>query len=307
MLSSKKSTVFIVILTFGLCSRIIGQSDNRLEKIYNQKSSEKLKTYLDSWANEIKPIEDKEMRRQKEYVRASYGIFEELFDPHNIGKLGVQQIRYEIYRSYHYFIIPTKIYIYTSDKVYYDDEETDAYTIDAINKYAEPDSLKSGLIDRVRNRYNYHQQIINTFGPYGHLYKDSSLAIIDSIVNFRPKITQAIGIPLYLTKKYELEVLDFLGKTNKQFAAGGFENIAKASGESAERQTFLEKFVKVAHGHWGGYWELKTPPSIYTITFDKNFKYAKVDFNLVYEGGTAFLKFEKGIWQFISAKRTWQE
>ncbi len=307
MWSSKRKIIFTIIIIFGLCSRIFGQSDNRLEKIYSQKSFEKLKIYLDQWAIETKPIDAKEILKQKGYVKASYAIFEAIFDPHNIGKLGVKQIRYEIYRKYHYFIIPTKIYIYTSGKVYYDEEEMAAYAINAINKIAGPDSLKSLLIDRIKNRYNYYQQTINSFGPYGYLYKDSSLKLIDSLINFRPNVTQAIGIPLYLTKKYELEILDFLGTTSKPFAAGGLENISEASGESANRQNFLERFVKVAHGHWGGYWDLKTPPSIYAITFDKEFKYAKVDFNLVYEGGSVFLKFEEGNWQFMSAKRTWQE
>lgn len=302
-----KKIVFAFIILIGVFVRTSGQTNNSLETSYTENSIEKLRTYLNNWANEIKPISDKELRDQKEYVKAAYGIFEVLFDPHNIGRLGVKQFRYDVYRNYHYFIIPQKVGIYTTGKVYFNEEETDAYTIEAVKKYVVPDSLKPIFIDRIKNRYNYHQQIIDSYGPYGHMYKDSTWAIIDSIVNFRPRVVQIAGVPLYLTKKYEMELVNFLGNTHVPFATGGVQNISKATGESAKRQAFLQNLIKIAHGHWGGYWELKTPPSIHTITFDKDFKYAKVDFVLIYEGGSAFLKLEKGQWQFISAKRVWQE
>ncbi|WP_284445133.1 hypothetical protein [Pedobacter sp. B4-66] len=41
--------------------------------------------------------------------------------------------------------------------------------------------------------------------------------------------------------------------------------------------------------------------------FDKDLKYAKVYYNMIYEGGEAFLKFEDNTCKLLSVKRTWIE
>ena len=69
-------------------------------------------------------------------------------------------------------------------------------------------------------------------------------------------------------------------------------NPARSKGESEKRKMFLENYIKIFHGHWGGYWQLHSYPEAESITFDKNMEYARVDFRLVYEGGFAILKNE---------------
>ena len=84
-------------------------------------------------------------------------------------------------------------------------------------------------------------------------------------------------------------------------------NIARSTGKSENRKKFLENYIKIWYGHWGGYWQLYSYPTASSIIFDKDMKYARIYFRMVYEGGEAILKNENNKWILISAKRTWIE
>ncbi|WP_457288395.1 hypothetical protein [Pedobacter sp. UYP24] len=301
----QKKAIFISILVCMICHSVFSQSHITLEEAYAENSVQKLNRFFENWAKEIKPISDSELRKQNNSIKYAYKIFETLYDPHDVAKLGVKQSRYELYRNFHYFVISQDVNLYVADKVYWDESETDAFTIDEINKTVGSDSLKAVFINRIKNRE--YGNLIGSWGPYGIGHIDNSKKHIYSFTNFRPRITQVPGVTLYLTKKYEDELKKFLGNENIPFATGGAENIAQATGESKKRMTFIENFIKIAYGHWGGNWELKTPPSIHSITFDKDFKFAKVDYMLIYEGGTAFFSLENGNCKLLSAKINWRE
>lgn len=122
-----------------------------------------------------------------------------------------------------------------------------------------------------------------------------------------PAVESTDKKPLYLNSKYNEILNAFLGNKHLPLGAGGIMNPARSKGQSAKRKMFLEKFIKIWYGHWGGYWQLISYPEANSITFDKEMKYARIDFRMVYEGGEAILKRENGIWKLISAKRTWIE
>lgn len=149
--------------------------------------------------------------------------------------------------------------------------------------------------------------LVDILGPYGTEAKDSTKLLKTSIHHFRPRMLQAPATPLYLNSKYKEILKDFLGDEHVGFADPGPSFSARAKGSSADKQKFLDNLIKVNYGHWGGYWEFLTPPSVSAITFDSKVEYAKVDYRLVYEGGFAYLKFENGKWKLISAKRTWRQ
>jgi len=128
--------------------------------------------------------------------------------------------------------------------------------------------------------------------------------LADSIMNFRPSINCNNKKPLYLTSHYDSILNNFLG--NKYFQLGVMSP-ATAKDESKKRQAFLEHEIKIFYGHWGGYWQLFSYPVAYSITFDKQMHYAKVNFRMVYEGGEAILENQSGRWVLISSRRTWIE
>ena len=82
---------------------------------------------------------------------------------------------------------------------------------------------------------------------------------------------------------------------------------AKSKCESDKRKQFLENYIKIWYGHWGGYWQLNSYPYAQKITFDRKFENAVVDYRMVYEGGFAYFKKVNGIWVLIQARRTWIE
>lgn len=129
----------------------------------------------------------------------------------------------------------------------------------------------------------------------------------DSLKNFRPRLTFSDAQAVVLTKAYDSLLNRFLGNQHYKFATGNIMSPARSKGESEKRKQFLENYIKVWYGHWGGYWQLLSYPSAFRITFDKNFQNAVVDYKMVYEGGFAYLKSVNGKWILVKAKRTWIE
>jgi hypothetical protein len=129
----------------------------------------------------------------------------------------------------------------------------------------------------------------------------------DTLKDFRPLITFSDAKTVILTKQYEVLLNRFLGNEHYKFATGSIMSPARSKGESEKRKEFLEKFIKIWYGHWGGYWQLHSYPYASRITFDKDFQNAVVEYRMVYEGGYIHLKNINGKWAIIKAKRTWIE
>jgi hypothetical protein len=84
-------------------------------------------------------------------------------------------------------------------------------------------------------------------------------------------------------------------------------NTAQAKGESLKRQQFLQNFIKIYYGHWGGSWKYLTYPSIGALVLDKDMKYAKIIYGMIYESGEAILENKNGAWKLIAIKRIWRQ
>lgn len=69
-------------------------------------------------------------------------------------------------------------------------------------------------------------------------------------------------------------------------------NVAREEDSSADQQRFLLKYLKTFFGHWGDHWDLLTGPTISVMVFDKEMKYVKVYYFMIYKGGEAFLKYQ---------------
>ncbi|HKG08063.1 MAG TPA: hypothetical protein VKB19_16485 [Pedobacter sp.] len=281
------------------------QTADQLELAYKENSRAQLKTFLDSWATDVKPASDEEIAKMNKLVQQAYGVFETFYNPHDLKTRGGSQFGNDAYLPFNYFIISPTLRIYTADKVYFTDEEIRTYTIAEIKKRVKSDSLKIEFIKRYDTGQN--DQLIEYWGPYGLVYPDTLEKLVQSVVNFRPRVTQTSGTMLYLHDKYHKALTDFLGNSNIPFGQNGPAQIGQAIGESKSKMMFLGNFVKIYLSHWGNSWDLQTPPIVSKMTFDKNLKYVKVDFTMVYEGGSAFLGFENGKWNLISAKRAWIE
>ena len=276
-----------------------------LEKAYKKKSLPVLKDFFETWHNDIKPIADEELGTQNDTIVHAYRAFSAFYNPLDLERAGGSEWGDDIYNNVTYLIVQDRLWIYLKDKIFYTDEERDKYAVEEINRTIKSDITKQRLLKRENGKLA--NNVLTTFAPDNHFSTRNEKRIpVDSILNFRPQIT-CNKTPLYLTKKYDEILNAFLGNSHYKLGTGGIMNPARSNGESEKRKVFLENYIKIWHGHWGGYWQLNSYPTCSSITFDKNFEYAKIEFVMVYEGGEAIMKNENGVWRLISSKRTWIE
>ncbi len=290
----------LIIVTLG---NVNSQTSQQLETAYKENSKEKLKAFLDAWTKDLPPATAHQREKLSKPVQQAYFVFEAFYNPYDISARGGSEFGKDIYKGFNYLIIQNRFKIFQKEKVYYTDEEEKAYAIEYITKNLD----KKYHEQFIRSVNTGNGGLLSHYGPNKPIWEDSSKVLIDSVDNFYPNIIQPKATPLYITEKYNKLLNDFLGNTHSPFAEGGIMNIAKSKGESAGRQKFLENYIKIFYGHWGGYWQFLSYPSISALVFDKDFKYAKIFYRMIYEGGEAYLKYESNTWKLISMKRTWIE
>lgn len=136
---------------------------------------------------------------------------------------------------------------------------------------------------------------------------DSLIQSKDSIINFRPELQFEQAKTLYLLPKYQIVINKFLGSKSFPLGFGGIMNPSRARGKSAKRLDFLNKKLKIIHGHWGGYWHIETHPEVFSIDFNNDKTIAKVNYRLVYQGGEAVYIKQNNEWKLKDAHLTWIE
>lgn len=129
----------------------------------------------------------------------------------------------------------------------------------------------------------------------------------DTLRDFRPCLSFKVPPAVFLTAHYNTILNRFLGNTFHKLGEKDIMDPARAKGESAAREAFLDRLVRIFYGHWGGYWQLYSYPIINCITFNRTRTHAIVNFRMIYEGGLAKLEKVNGAWQLTEAKRTWIE
>ncbi len=299
----KSHLIIIFLLLFS-----IGQAQTAgqlLEKAYKKKSVEKLKQFFQNWNKEIRTISEKELSILNDTIRQTYNVFTAFYKPLRIDSLGGNEQGDSIYKDVEFLVLQNSIKIYFADKVYWNEQEVDDYIINYIKRVFKGDSARKKILKRVDGKLS--QRLIDNYNPNWKKEPGQTDSLVDSIDNFRPIINCNSKLPLYLSTKYEDILNAFLGNEHLPLGTGGIMNPARSSGESEQRKNFLEKCIKIWYGHWGGYWQLYSYPEAYSITFDKEMKYAKVQFRVVYSGGDAILENVNGKWILISVKNTWIE
>jgi hypothetical protein len=300
-----------IILFLGLIAAKPGftQKAGVLENAYKHRSLKELQFFFDDWARKIKPVTDAEMVGMNDTIKQAYAVFNTFYRPFDIGKIGGSEWGNTLYQKSKYLIIQNKVDINFNPKLYFTDAERDSFIVKQINASSMPDSVKKKLLTKKDGKWS--TMVIEEFDPNNFgLFTGSSRdtdRFAFTIKNFRPVINGNGRKPLFLTSAYEALLSSFLKNKYSPLGTGGIMNPARARGGSAKRQKFLENFIKIWQGHWGGYWQLHSYPTINAITFDKDLRYARVDFQMIYEGGQAMLKKEGNKWVVMWAKRTWIE
>lgn len=140
---------------------------------------------------------------------------------------------------------------------------------------------------------------------YDFNYHPGANNVSDSIIDFRPDLTFNNGVKnLYLTLNYEIALNAFLGSDHYPLGTYGIMSPAVPDEESYKRQQFLNKYLMIFHGHWGGYWHLETHPEVSVMHFDTGMQKVKFSFRVVYMFGEAYLEKKDGRWELVSSDIT---
>jgi hypothetical protein len=300
-----------------------------LEQAYHKRSKAALNSFFQEWQKEIPSISDSEFNKLNQIQKEAYKVFKAFYQPTNLEKLGGSEWGNDIYKNVKYLLVQNRVDIYSTNQLYVDAKDSAEQIEWAINNHkidtaftfgidSNEDSENRALIiihgqsfDSRHPQIVYRQNGLIHLTLFGqHIYQDdfnSNESLTDSILNFRPKIDCEGKNPLYLVRDYEKRLNKFLENHFKQLGTPNIMSPAQAEGESTKRKEFLEQFIKIWYGHWGGYWQLNSYPTASSICFDKTYTKAKVSFEMVYEGGETILRKENGVWKIISSTLTWIE
>lgn len=124
--------------------------------------------------------------------------------------------------------------------------------------------------------------------------------------DFRPALKPMKAKPVYLRPAYLQALESFLGGEYRPMSTGDIMAPARAAGESKKRLEFLNRLVKIHHGHWKG-WHIETHPLAREVEFNAKRTGAAVYFRIVYQGGEAKLEKSEGAWILRESALTWIE
>lgn len=304
----EKLMKLLITILLAIASTIaFGQNEIKtLRKAYKKKDNTQLYQFFKNWENEVQPISETEWEKLNAIQKETYHVFKAFYQPDRIDLLGGSEWGNDIYKEAKFLIVQDFIEIFSSEKVYYTENEKEDLVADFINLNIDEDSTRQKLLKRDEDG-KLSKEVMDLFGTTEFLTLEFDHRLVDSISDFRPPINSENKQPLYLTRKYSDILYAFLGNRTIPLRKDGMMKPARSKGKSEKRKQFLETYIKIWQGHWGKYWQLHSYPMAIAITFDQKMDFAKVDFRMIYEGGEAILKKEDGNWILVTAYRTWIE
>jgi hypothetical protein len=289
------TTIFLLVISFVSQSQSIEKK--QLDIAYKTNSKELLKEFFLKWENDIKSLSKEEEYMLNDTLKQVYNAYIEFYKPNRIRKLGGSEFGDKIYKNVKYYVVQNRLKIFFTDKIYYSKKEVEEYIPLRITQSKLPDSVKQNLLKR--NNGKLSERVIERYNPNNIRIENLKFIKRDSILNFRPKINIRSRKIVFLNNKYEKEISLFLSDST--------DTKISTKDEKENRKKFIENYVKIYEGHWGGYWQLTTYPEAYSIIFDNKMNYAKIYYRMIYQGGEAILKNENGKWKLIESKLTWIE
>jgi len=237
----------------------------------------RLQAYCDAWAAEYIPITEDELTEEEPWVSDVYEIFEDFWTPTEPYRLAGDDDNVRIGNPYYgspFLVLQPSVsvsFIETLDEDADDaSERTIAFAL-KLNELA------------------------------GEDIADVSSALID---DFRPRVSAEGQKIVRLTEARQRSLLAFLGDEHHPVGAGNIMSPAAARGESRNRARYVSHCLPVIHGHFKG-WHLITHPKFRRILMNTAGTEAHIDFQFVYQGGTAYYERRDGEWIMTDSEFTW--
>lgn len=276
-----------------------GFGQNAEEKLlkysFKKGDADSLNMFFTKWEKEFQPISQIQFVNLSDTLKDIYEIFLDFYTPQDLKRIGGSEWGDSLYFGVDFVIVQNRIdfsIVETLDKK------------KIILTYLRNNLKDSSMYER------YSETFMKDTADYslGFTYFNSIEYLYeDSIMDFRPNVKiDNIGILFYKTE-YTRTIARFLKNKYHKLGFGGIMNPARAKGKSKLRLDWINTKVKIFHGHWGGYWQMTTYPSVNQILIDKERETALVFYRMVYEGGEALYKKIDNKWTLIESKRKWIE
>jgi hypothetical protein len=271
------------ILIFIILSQIVdGQSLNDFEFAFKKKSEDLLKMHLTSWSTDEPYSSDLKLNDTLEVVSKIYYQF---YTPIELSKFDSID---------KFLIIQNKIFL----------SFTPTLNIDTI-KFELEGNIDTSLYLMRLHGFDEDADYWTDYVMEDLILENKSE--YDSIISFRPLTRYPNDRTLFLTNERDSILNGFLGNQHYAFARGGIMNPARAKKKSFKKQLFLNRYLSIRYGHWGGYWHIATHPYIQYILFDNCLSRAVVFYRDGYGGGEAHYQLIDNKWIELSYENTWIE
>lgn len=237
-----------------------------LDKAFQKKSIELSNDFFTTWQKQSYPIDKNEIN---DTLLQAYNLFDSFFNPNKLSDLGANPDFDSIYRDSEYFIIDNQINLFIKDCIYHPDN-----FIDSLKRAEAKRLLKADSIDNEKV-----QKLIDTFFPidYGYdRYGSMNSVLLDSIIDFRPFTSLSDKKLLYLNNDYKKAIQLFLGADKYELDNNHFQQTL-TDRQILKRLDFLKPYVTIRKG-WHFDFHILSYPEPFSIVFDKDFKYARIDY-----------------------------
>lgn len=295
-----KATIGILICLlplaiFSQTSQINKAALQQLKQAFKERNNPLATAFFDRWAEAIPPYSSTFITSLDETTQEAYRIFAAFYHPRDLASIGGSEWGVSVYEGVRYAIVQQELEFEVVESFMLD-------TIVARQDVSNPEVPSMPGFTFIKKNNGLYDEVMISWG-LGSASQGTSTVLTE----FRPILNLGEVKTLFLAKDYAATLVSFLQNKQVRFGKDGLFKAARSRGKSAQRQAFLEPFIRIFYGHWGGYWQLLTYPEVNSIVIDQKMENAIVYFRMVYEGGEARLHKENGRWEVVEARRTWIE
>jgi hypothetical protein len=291
----KTLLLHIIIGLFAFSAFGQNVEEKLLKYSFKNNDVDSLDMFFTKWEKEFQPISQKQFENLSDTLKDVYEIFSDFYTPQDLRRIGGSEWGDSLYFGVDFMIVQNRIdfsIVETLDKK--------KIILTYLNNNVKDSSIYENYPETFLKDTTDYSLGFTYFSSIEYLHEDS-------IMDFRPIVNiDSIGV-LFYKPEYTRTIARFLKNKHHKLGFGGIMNPARAKGKSKTRLDWINTKVKIFQGHWGGYWQMTTYPSVNQILIDKERETALVYFRMVYEGGEALYKKIDNKWALIESKLTWIE
>ena len=262
----KNLMLLLLLATLVSCNRAY-DAITPIEKAYLYNDISYLIDFLDDESKKSVPISDEELSSIFEFIQHSYSIFEDFYNPFNLGRIGENEYGDSVYFGVKYVVVQNEINV----EIVKDDDFEEFFDVENFSAH-------------------YFKLSLEKRKELDNLKVIAKL----SVRNFRPRLNFNEKKIIYDNSFISNQIEYFLSKQKEEGNRKEYE----------KRKAYLNEMIHVYGCHWSSCVHHRTDPSV-SLTFNESLNKAVVNFGIFYQGGSAIYYLIDGEWVFQRSKIEW--